>query len=160
MAMPSQRDVELLDGFLRETLDTVSLVIERGDIRARERHALSPALQEFAEGHPRLILNTYQKRLDPDLEAAGVLRKQLEAKVELPRVFAERIRIESGVEDDQTDTFETAQSRWPSGPSTGNVRRWIKRAKILVGTLAGLLPPMEALSELLDLLDAALDRPA
>ena len=83
-----------------------------------------------------------------------MLGQQLAAKVEIPSVFVELLRAESARDDAQT-----VERRVP-GPRTGNVRRWIKRAKVLVGSLAGILPPVEALGEMLDLLDAALDRPS
>ena len=64
--MATQRDVELLERFLGQTLDTFRLVIELGDIRAREREALGAAIQEFAAVQPRLILGSYQEMPDTD----------------------------------------------------------------------------------------------
>jgi hypothetical protein len=153
--MPEDRDVELLNTFLQETVATFELVAERGDLKARERHALLAALREFAEKQPRLILDAYREKPDSELAAAGVLDQQLAAKVEIPQIFAELLRSEMDPGRLKTDGPVTERSR---RPRTGNIRRWLKRARVLVGTLASILPPAEALSELLDLFDAALDR--
>ena len=155
--MANERDVELLEAFVYETLDTSRLVIEFGDIRARERVALRAATGELVDRQPQLIIAAYRETPDVDLVAAGVVGHQLAAKVELSRAFAELLRNESEYRVAPTDAVERTRE---TGPRTGNVRRWIKRVRILVGTLKGLLPGAEALGEMLDLLDAALDRPS
>lgn len=141
--MPTDHDVKLLQEFLGEVLATLTLVIERGDIRSREREALNAACREFAELQPPLIVAAYRATDDKTLVAAGVIGKQLWAKIDVPNAAAEDIRRELD-ERGRTGTY--------------GVRRWIGRVKVLVGTLKGILPAAEALTELLDLLNVALDR--
>jgi hypothetical protein len=151
--MPSKDDVAELARFLRETLETLELVIDTGYIRTYERELVRAATQDFQARHPQQILEAYQAAPDPVLDAAGVLGRQLAAKVGIASITGEHVRAEV-----HGDDYVGSERRYRR-PRTGNVRPWIKRAKILVGSLAGILPPVEALSELLDLLDAALDRP-
>jgi hypothetical protein len=42
--------------------------------------------------------------------------------------------------------------------SRPRIRRWIKRCKVVLDSLKGIVPGAESLNELVDLLDAALDR--
>jgi hypothetical protein len=150
--MPADSDVVVLTDFLDELLATFALITERGDIRGREREALILAYREFAEVQSPLIVTAYREAEDRVLVAAGVIRQQLLSKTDATSAAAEDLRHESVRLERSEKTKRTYLRKY-------GVRRWIRRAKVLVETLKGILPPAEALAELLDLLDSALDRP-
>jgi hypothetical protein len=77
---------------------------------------------------------------------AGLYGEQLRSKRELARLASEDLVAQ--------DTASPRMRRF-SRPA---IRRWIKRCKVLIGSLKGIVPGAEALNELLDLLDAGLDR--
>jgi hypothetical protein len=149
--MPADSDVIVLREFLGEVLATFELITERGDIRGREREALRLAYREFAEVQPPLILDAYREAQDEVLVAAGVIRQQLRSKSDATSASADDLRREADRLEGSEKTKRTYLRKY-------GIRRWVRRAKVLVETLKGILPPAEALAELLDLLDTALDR--
>lgn len=150
--MPADRDVEQLEKFLEGVVATFALIVERGDLRGREREALGAAYREFAELQSPLILNGYRAMQDDALVAAGVIRQQLRSKIDVTSAAADDLWRE-------LEKLERVEKKNRTQLSKNGIRRWIGRAKVLVETLKGLLPPAEALAELLDLLNVALDRP-
>src|SRR5271155_2643872 len=109
--MPTEHDVQLVESFVNETLDTVWLVIQTGRIRLREREALDAAVRELQSTQPELIIGRYREAPDVDLIDAGVVGQQLGAKVEIPRIFAERLAEESKTRDTLVDSFEESGRR-------------------------------------------------
>jgi hypothetical protein len=150
--MPADRDVELLEEFLHGVLATFALITERSDIRGREREALILAYREFAEVQRPLILNAYREADDEVLVAAGIIRQQLWSKIDVTDAAAKDLWR-------KTEKLEFLGNKKRAHLGKTDIHRWIRRAKVLVETLKGILPPAEALTELLDLFDAALDRP-
>lgn len=145
--MPSDADVETLRLFIDDTVSTYRLVIEVGGVlRPRERDALLGAIVEFAELHPERIVSQYAELDDADIADSGLYGQQLRGKREVARYAANDVEGKPNVAE---------RRRF----SRANVRRWLKRAKVLAGTLKALVPGGEALVELLDLLDGALDPP-
>lgn len=134
--MASREDSELLRHFLVETVTTYGVVVERANLLRSERGLLQPAIEEAAQQIPALV-RRYARQNGVD---AGLVGLQLRAKVELATSAGQRLLRRRG--------------RLP----TRAVRRWLKRVRLLVGSLKTLVPGAEALEELLDLLDAALDR--
>jgi hypothetical protein len=143
--MPSQDDVAAVRAFVDETLITYSVIVEEGRVlRVAERERLNAALAAFAGQHPERIVAGYAGLDDQAVFDAGVYGEQLLAKRELARIASQEL-----------DRSSEHQSRRVF--SRRNIRRWLKRAKVLVGSLKNLVPGAEALMELLDLLDGALD---
>jgi hypothetical protein len=139
--VPTNTEVALIREFLANTLSVYKDVVGKARIDNHEvRGALFQAVKEYESvGAPRL-LEAYA-RLDKDFaQDSGLTGEQLEAKVSLAKLAADELRLTQG-------------TLW-----TSRVRRWLKRVKVLLGSLAKLVPPAEALIELVDLLDAALDR--
>lgn len=140
--MPSQDDVELVRRFLDEVVETYLFVLNHPRIlRSAEREELRTALAEFAEAHPARITQQYAELDDEDAIDAGIYGDQLRSKYRIARLARHDLVKQAPV------------------PPVGRrrVRRWIKRVKVLGGSLKTLIPGAEALLELLDLLDGALD---
>ncbi len=148
--MPDPSDTDVVRAFVAETLRTYEVVSEdRRTTRIIERELLRSALLEFtSEQHPARIVSQYASANDEDLRDAGLYGEQLRSKRESARLASEDLL---GQEEAATPTLRRFSRR--------RIRRWIKRSKVLLGSLKGMVPGGEALNELLDLLDAALDRP-
>jgi hypothetical protein len=112
-----------------------------------EREALQLALGEFVQReHGERIVSQYSELPDVAVFDAGLYGQQVRQKRELARIAAEALGPDAQLARPRRRGY------------VGRARRWIKRAKVLVGSLKGLIPGAEALDELLDLLDGALDR--
>src|SRR5690242_8004702 len=123
--MATEQDTRLLQAFLDETLETARLVVERGDIRTvREREALYAAIAELRSRQPERIVAAYRHAEEVELADAGVVGRQLAAKVEIANVFAERLRSEAGEEPDDTVYGGRGRER-KRGPWTRYVRVWL-----------------------------------
>lgn len=136
--MASRSETRDLRAFLTDVVATYHSVVEQANLLAREREPLYAAINEF----DRQRLNQIVERYSGSRGAAdaGLTGAQLQAKIDITRSAAERLRGARG------------------RPSVRSIRRWLKRAKVVVGSLKTLVPGAEALDELLDLLDATLDR--
>lgn len=147
--MPAQDDINEVREFVDHTIATYHLVTHTAQMARNEREALQLALGEFVQrAHRDRIVDQYRELVDdPLIIDSGLYGQQLRQKRELARIAAEAFEPEDA---------ERAGSR-PRG-YIGRVRRWIKRAKVLAGSLKRLVSGAEALDELLDLLDGALDR--
>jgi hypothetical protein len=107
---------------------------------------------EFTEVQSRMIIDAYRATDDETLVAAGVVNEQLWSKIVVPRAAADDL-------DHEVAEGDLPIEGKPKYLGTSGVRRWIKRVQVLVRTLKGILPAAQALAELLDLLNVALDRP-
>lgn len=145
--MPDDDDIEVVRAFAVETVKTYGIILEdRRTLRVAERESLRPALAEFdQQGHPERIVDQYASLTEDEQRDAGLYGEQLRRKRELARLASD-------------DLLAQPAAATPRPFSRLRIRRWLKRAKVLVGSLKGLVPGAEALDELLDLLDAALDR--
>jgi hypothetical protein len=141
--MADQTDIEVVRLFLNDVVKTYRKVAENGRIRSSERIALGVALTEFQSEHPERIISQYAGLGDEQVRDAGLYGQQLRQKYEVARLAS--------------SDFEGPADRRVRFSTTG-IRRWIKRARLLVNSLLKGVPGAEALGELLDLLDAALDR--
>jgi len=140
--MPAEEDVNLVRAFLHDSLGIYELVAASARIRTRERALVIEAMHEFADQQTARILNGFRELDDQVARDAGIMGVQLRGKAEMAR--------EAGRElEDRPRRKEV---------STARSRRWIKRVKVLAGSLKILIPGAEAFLELLDLLDSALDR--
>ena len=145
--MPSEDDVAQVRRFVIDTTETYSVVIENARLTPREREALQIALLAFVErDHDERIVSQYGALPEGAEIDAGLYGQQLRQKRELAWFAAEDLGAGGQVARPRQRGYY------------GRVRRWIKRAKVLVGSLKPLIPGAEALNELLDLLDGALDR--
>ena len=149
LAMPAQDDINEVREFVDHTIATYHLVTRTAQMAPNEREALQLALGEFVQrAHRDRIVDQYRELIDdPLIIDSGLYGQQLRQKRELARIAAEAFEPEDA---------ERAGSQ-PRG-YVGRVRRWIKRAKVLAGSLKRLVSGAEALDQLLDLLDGALDR--
>jgi hypothetical protein len=109
---------------------------------------LESALLEFSEeGHPERIVGQYASAGNDGLRDAGLYGQQLRSKRELARIASDDLVGPEVVPTPRLGRF-----------SRPRIRRWIKRCKVVLGSLKGIVPGAESLNELLDLLDAVLDR--
>jgi hypothetical protein len=147
--VPDEGDIEVVRAFVRETVRTYGIVVEdRRTGRAVERELLKSALLEFSEkGHPERIVSQYASAGNDGLRDAGLYGQQLRSKRELARFASDDLVGPEVVPTPRLGRF-----------SRPRIRRWIKRCKVVLGSLKGIVPGAESLNELLDLLDAALDR--
>jgi hypothetical protein len=150
--VPDEHDIQMVRDFVAETVRTYEVVSnDRRTARVTERERLADAIIAFNQGeHPERIVSQYASADDEDLWDAGLYGEQLRSKRELARLASEDLLVQ--------DTASPSPTRKLSRFSRPAVRRWIKRCKVLIGSLKGIVPGVEALNELLDLLDAALDR--
>lgn len=139
--MPTDRDVTRVREFLDKTFSVYRDIVGEARIdHPNVRDALLRAVEEYERvGAPRL-LEAYARLDEEFARDSGLTGEQLEAKVSLAELAADELRPTQGT------------------PWTSRIRRWLKRVKVLLGSLSKLVPPAEALIELVDLLDAALDR--
>jgi hypothetical protein len=146
--VPEPNDIMLVEAFIDETVRTYEVVSEDSrTARVPERELLQLALIEFSQGgHPERIVSQYTSASDEDLRDAGLYGQQLRSKTELARLAS------NDLSDQEARTPTLRRFSRP------RIRRWIKRCKLLLSSFKGLVPGAEALNELLDLLDAALDR--
>jgi hypothetical protein len=150
--VPDERDIQVVRLFVGDVVRTYGVVSADGrTARVVERERLAAAIVAFNErGHPERIVNQYASANDDDLRDAGLYGEQLRSKQELARLASDDLLIQDT--DSPTPTSRLKRFSRPG------IRRWIKRCKVLIGSLKGMIPAAEALNELLDLLDAALDR--
>jgi hypothetical protein len=153
--MPSADDSAALNNFL----DSVRTVLaERYGPqvgRRADRDRLAELATSFDDQVRPRLLEVYEGLDDNECLDAGIRDQQLESKVALVIAAVEpppRERIVAsrrGVEPISEPLPPLKKSA---------LRRFLKRAKILAGSLRKLVPGAEALLELLDFADSVLDR--
>lgn len=126
--MPDEDDIAVVRRFVDETIETYSVIVVRGRaLRGAERDALLRAVHEFRERHPDRITTQYAGLEDDEVVDAGLYGAQLREKREVARLASD-------------DLLRQAPSASPRRFSRRRIRRWLKRAKVLVGSLRGLIP--------------------
>jgi hypothetical protein len=141
--VPDDADVEVLRSFLSTSLATYDLIVAQGRLRRSDRQDLRSLAEDFQAHRVERLIGEYAETSDEIARDAGVFGAPLRSKANLSANAAQNLD----------------QSRVGRGDiSTRAARRWIKRVKVLVGSLKSLIPGAEAFIEMLDLLNAALDR--
>jgi hypothetical protein len=155
--VPSVSDIRVMADFIDHTLTTYSRLLDDGrGLRNPEREALQAALSEFWEQGAERIVSQYRALDDEIIRDAGLYGHQFRAKSEIARLAGEDIVGRGPADDDFLDPEQIAgRGRFSR---RRRIRRWLKRARVAVGSMKGVIPAAEALMELLDLLDGALDR--
>lgn len=136
--MPSDQDVRNVEHLIASAISTYFAAFGAGDLAAEDRRQLEAAMTEFAEVQGTRILDAYRGADDAELVSDGLVGQQLASKVAFVDHVAYRLR--------------TSEQ-----PKTRLVRGWKKRLMVVVESFKG-LPYFEALKELLEMLDAGLDR--
>lgn len=132
--------VEHLERFLLNVTDTYRLIAADGRIRSSERKPLLQLIDDASNSQPERLIAEYRDLPDMVARDAGIDPLQLRIKVEISIAYSEELQ------------------EGKSKVSTTRARRWIKRAKAILGSLKGLIPGAELFLEALDFLDASLDR--
>ena len=150
--VPEEDDIQLVRMFVDEVVRTYEAISgDRRTARVPERASLTTAILAFSEGgHPERIINQYANANDDDLRDVGTYGEQLRSKRELARLASEDLMVQ--YTDSPRQTPRLGRFTRP------RIRRWIKRCTVVITSLKGIAPGSEALNELLELLDAALDR--
>jgi hypothetical protein len=152
--MPGEDDTATLAEFLDEVRTVLAERYGPNVARKSDRERLARLANSFDDQvRPRLVA-AYAELDDGACLDAGIIGQQLELKVALVRAAVEPPRETRAISRREP----SSASEPPPQLRKSILRRFLKRAKILAGSLTKLIPGAEALIELLDFADSVLDR--
>lgn len=129
-----------LERFLLNVRDTYRLIAVDGRVRPSERKLLLQLIDDASSSQPDRLVADYRDLPANAARDAGIDPVQLRIKVAISIAYSE------GLQEGKSKV------------ATKRARRWIKRAKTVLGSLKSLIPGAEVFLEALDFLDASLDR--
>lgn len=152
--MPDEDDTATLAEFLDEARTVLAERYGPSVARKADRERLATLAYSFDDQvRPRLAA-AYAELDDGACLDAGIAGQQLELKVALVRAAVEPPRETRAVSRREPSSAPEPPPRLRKSV----LRRFLKRAKILAGSLTNRIPGAEALMELLDFADSVLDR--
>ena len=156
--MPDAADSQALNKFLDEVRTVLAERYGPNVARKADRDQLARLANSFHEHVRPRLLGVYVELDETACLDAGISGQQLELKVALVTATVEPPPGEGALSRPDPRTGSEPSPEPPARLKKSAIRRFLKRAKILAGSLGKLIPGAEALMELLDFADSVLDR--